>query len=237
MSLLIAKGTNPKGCNMKRTLLSFGASLLCAALAATAVAQTENKSEPSQSEPKQTEPKSDQSVKDDASKSLSPTGRHMVQASDSKTITATVEDVDAATRTVTLKGEGGKTVTVECGDEVRNFDQIKKGDQVTVQYYQSVALGLRKPGEAPSAEEQSALLRSEPGQKPGGMAIKSVQLSATVESIDKATREVTLKGPNGKTRTVKAGDEVKNFDSLKEGDQVVATVTEALAIGVSKPSQ
>jgi hypothetical protein len=196
---------------MKQTVLFFGASLLCAAMAATSVAQTNSQ--------------------------LSPTGRTVVQASDSITIKATVEDIDPATRTVTLKGEGGKTVSVKCGDEVRNFDQIKKGDQVTAKYYQSVALGLRKPGEPPSAEEQSALMRAEPGQKPGGVAIKTVQLSATIESIDKATREVTLKGPEGKTKTVKAGDAVKNFDSLKVGDQVVATMTEALAIGVMKPTQ
>jgi hypothetical protein len=221
---------------MKPTVLSFGASLLCAAMAATAVAQTEPKSEPSQSEPKQTEPKSDQSSKDDASKPLSPTGRNVIQASESKTITATVEDIDPATRTVTLKGEGGKTVSVVAGDEVRNFDQIKKGDQVTLKYYQSVAFGLRKSDEPPSAEEQRALLRAEPGQKPGGVAMKTVQISATVESIDKATREVTLKGPQGKTKTIKVGDEVKNFDRLKEGDQVVATMTEAIALAV-KPSQ
>jgi hypothetical protein len=229
LSLLIARGTKPKGMKMKRKALSFGASLLCASLAATAVAQTEPKSQPSQSEPKQTEPKTDQS--------LSPTGRQAIKESDSMTITATVEDVDPATRTVTLKGEGGKTVEVQCGDEVRNFNQIKKGDQVTMKYYQSVALGLRKSDEPPSAEEQRALLRAEPGQKPGGVAVKTVQLSATIENIDKATREVTLKGPNGKSKTIKVGDEVKNFDGLKEGDQVVATMTQALAIGVSKPSQ
>jgi len=207
----------PKRIEMKRTVLFFGASLLCAAMAATSVAQT---SSGSQSEPKPP----------------SPTGRQAT-ASDSMTIKATVEDIDPATRTVTLKGEGGKTVSVKCGDEVRNFDQIKKGDQLTVKYYESVAFGLRKPGEPPSAEEQSALLRSEPGQKPGGVAIKTVQISATIESIDKATREVTLKGPEGNTKIVKAGDAVKNFERLKEGDQVVATVTQALAIDVTKPSQ
>jgi len=193
---------------------------MCAAMTATSVAQTYSGSQsPSESKPP------------------SPTGRQGVQVSESTTIKATVENIDPATRTVTLQGESGKTVSVKCGDEVRNFDQIKKGDQVTVKYYQSVALGLRKPGEPPSMEEQSALLRSEPGQKPGGVAMKTVQISATIESIDKATREVTLKGPEGKTKTVKAGDAVKNFESLKVGDQVVATVSQALAIDVSKPSQ
>ena len=202
---------------MKRTALFFGAFLLCTAMAATSVGQTSSGSQ-------------------SGSRSLSPTGRQ-VGATDSMTIRAIVVGIDPATRTVTLKGEDGKTDSVKCGDEVRNFDQIKKDDQVTVKYFRSVAFGLRKPGEAPSAEEQSALLRSEPGQKPGGVAIKSEQISATIESIDKAKREVTLKGPEGKTKTVKVGDVVKNFDRLKEGDQVVATVTKALAIDVSKPSR
>jgi hypothetical protein len=214
-----------------KVVLSFGAPLLCAAIASVAVAQTETNSQSSKPEQKQ-----DQSATD-SSKSLSPTGPHVIKASDSVTIKATVEDVDSAERTVTLKGEGGKTVTVKCGDEVRNFDQIKKGDQVTAKYYESVALGLRKSDEPPSAEEQRAVLSAEPGQRPGGMAIKTEQVSATIESIDKSKREVTLKGPEGKTKTVKVGDEVKNFDDLKEGDQVAATTTEALAIRVSKPSQ
>jgi hypothetical protein len=236
LNLLIARGTNLRH-NMKRTVLSFGASLLCAAMA-FAQQQTQP-SQPDQkpADQKQTEPTQDQSSKDDSSKSLSPTGPHMMKASDRQTIKATVEDVDQATRTVTLKGENGKTVSVKCGDEVRNFDQIKAGDQVTVKFYQSVALALRKSDEPPSAEEQRAVLRAEPGEKPGGAVIKTMQVSATIESIDKATRQVTLKGPEGKTKTVKVGDEVKNFDNLKEGDQVMATVTEALAIDVSKPSQ
>jgi hypothetical protein len=228
---------------MKRTALFFGASLLCAAMAATVVAQTE----PKQSDPAQTEPKAepaqpdskqtDQAKPDASAKdtnSLSPTGPYVIKASDSRTVKATVEDVDEATRTVTLKGEGGKTVTIKCGDEVKNFDQIKKGDQVTAKYYQSVALGIRKSDEPASTEEQRAVLRAEPGQKPGAAMIKTVQVSATVENIDKAKRELTLKGPEGKTKTVKVGEDVKNFDQLKEGDQVVATVTEALAMGVTK---
>src|SRR5262245_26220231 len=86
----------PKRHKMKRTLLSLGGALLCAAMAATAVAQQETKPETTPSEPKQAEPKSDQG---DASKGLSPTGPHLIKASDSKTIKATVEDVDPTART------------------------------------------------------------------------------------------------------------------------------------------
>ena len=45
-------------------------------------------------------------------------------------------------------------------------------------------------------------------------------MTATITAIDKATRDVTLKGPQGNEMTVTAGPEVKNFEKLKVGDQV-----------------
>ena len=43
----------------------------------------------------------------------------------------------------------------------------------------------------------------------------------------------TLKGPDGKTVTIKAQDP-KNLEAVKVGDEVVITYTEALAISVEK---
>ncbi|MGD9297765.1 MAG: hypothetical protein PVG47_10245, partial [Chromatiales bacterium] len=50
--------------------------------------------------------------------------------------TSTVEEVNKADRLITLKDADGDLVTVKAGEEVRNFDQISKGDLVTVTYYQ-----------------------------------------------------------------------------------------------------
>lgn len=55
-------------------------------------------------------------------------------------------------------------------------------------------------------------------------------LTATVVSIDKSTRSITLRGPAGKEVTVKAGPEVQNFDQLSTGDQVTAHYQAALAL-------
>ena len=55
---------------------------------------------------------------------------------------------------------------------------------------------------------------------PGRAASRTVKLTATITAIDKATRDVTLKGPQGNDVTVTASPEVKNFDQLKVGDQV-----------------
>jgi hypothetical protein len=44
--------------------------------------------------------------------------------------TATVEVVDHAKRTVTLKGPEGRTRPLRVDKTVRNFDQVQQGDQV-----------------------------------------------------------------------------------------------------------
>ena len=60
--------------------------------------------------------------------------------------------------------------------------------------------------------------------EPGKVSIAdAVQVGATVKAIDKAKRLVTLKGPEGHTFVVQAGPEVKNFDQIKVGDEVVAS--------------
>lgn len=160
-----------------------------------------------------------------------------VESSTSVTAKATVQDIDYKDRTVTLKGESGKIFTVKVGEEARNFNQIKKGDQVTFRHVESLALAIHKSDEPPSATEQQMLLRAQPGEKPAGAEIKTTQVTATVEKIDRDKREVTLRLPEGKTRTLKVGKDVEAFDRLKEGDQVAATFTEAFMIAVTKPKE
>src|SRR6478752_6605457 len=57
-------------------------------------------------------------------------------------VTATVDAIDQATRSVTLKDSKGEKHTFIASDEVRNLDQVKKGDVVTIEYGQAVAVRL-----------------------------------------------------------------------------------------------
>ena len=65
---------------------------------------------------------------------------------------------------------------------------------------------------------------------PGGIFVNTVDIRARVTAIDKAKRKVTLLGPDGKKYPVKVGPEAVNFDQIKVGDLVKATVTEELVI-------
>lgn len=64
---------------------------------------------------------------------------------------------------------------------------------------------------------------------------KPTIVTATIESIDKANRAVTLKRANGTSLEIKAPPEMQGFDKLKVGDQVTATYYEATAVSVRKP--
>jgi hypothetical protein len=159
-----------------------------------------------------------------------------VVVADLTELTATVDAVDYSKRLVTLTGPQGNTVTVKAGPEVRNLDQVKVGDQLVVQHYESVALFVRKSGEPPAATDVAAVALAPKGQEPGGIAVDTVEITATVEAIDYAKRTVTLKGPEGKTQTIKKVDpSVERFREIKTGDEVVVRHTEALAISVGKP--
>src|SRR5262245_56150399 len=84
-----------------------------------------------------------------------------------QSVTATVEAIDPSTRVITLRGvESGKVRTFRVDDEVRNLDQVKVGDRVNVDYYESLAIHVLPPGEAIN-DVRTASDRAEPGEKPG----------------------------------------------------------------------
>jgi hypothetical protein len=72
---------------------------------------------------------------------------------------------------------------------------------------------------------------SEPGK---AAMVRTIKVTAQVMAIDKGTRTITLKGPDGKAADVVAGEEVKNFAQIKVGDFVVVEVMQSLALELRK---
>jgi hypothetical protein len=148
------------------------------------------------------------------------------------TVSATVEAVDKATRTVSLKGPKGNVVDVVAGEDVRNFDQIKKGDTLTVKYAEALTLELRKDGKVVGRSETEAMKRAQPGQKPGGAMRRDVTISADVVGVDPVKKTISLKGPKGNVVDLNVQDP-EQFKLVKKGDKVEATYTQALAISMA----
>src|SRR5262245_15361761 len=148
--------------------------------------------------------------------------------------TATVEVVDHAKRTVTLKGPEGRTRPLRVDKTVRNFDQVQQGDQVLAEYYEETAIWVRPSAEQPTAGEAGVVAVAPRGAKPGIADVETRVVTATVAAIDLQKRTVTLQGPQGNAVTLKVDEHVQQFDQVQVGDEVVVRHTEAVAITVQK---
>lgn len=146
--------------------------------------------------------------------------------------TAKVVSIDKATRTVTLKGPKGNVFDVDCGEEVKNFAQIKVGDMVKVQLIQALALELKKTGsQATSMVAGEGAVAAKAGQKPGAAVGRQVVAMANVIDVDQKLMTITLKGPKGNIVSLPV-ENPEHFKVVKVGDQVEVTYLEAVAIAV-----
>ena len=146
-------------------------------------------------------------------------------------ITATITAIDKATRDVTLKGPQGNEVTVTAGPEVKNFANLKVGDQVNLQYVEALTLELKKGGGlVVQRSEKAGAAGAKPGEKPAGALGRQVTIVADVVAVDAAKQVVTLRGPQ-RTVDLRIPDP-EQFKRIAKGDQVEATYTQALAMAV-----
>ncbi len=110
---------------------------------------------------------------------------------------AGVVAIDKASRTVTLKASTREVFDVAAGDQVRNFDQIKVGDQVVVQYVRALTLELKKAGGKPTSKETTDAVRAKAGEKPGGAVGRQVTVKTKVVDVDPKNKTISLQGPKG----------------------------------------
>ena len=146
--------------------------------------------------------------------------------------TATVVEIHAATRTVTLMGPQGRLLDIVCGDEVRNFAQIQVGDNVTVRYQEALTLELKKTRAPSDAGGAAGAMRAEPGARPAAAAAHAVAVIADVVAVDPVKSTITLRGPAGREVELKIRNQ-DHFTVVKKGDQVEAVYSEAVALAVT----
>ena len=150
------------------------------------------------------------------------------------TETAKVTAVDPAKRMVTLVNPDGITNTYELGKNVRNFDQIKVGDEVKATLLEAVAVAVSKSNAAPDASGRDLVAVAPKGAMPGVIMAKTRQISAKIVSVDSEARTVTVEGPAGGTPTIRVGPKI-NLNELQKDDNVTLRVTDALALRIEKP--
>ncbi|MEM5277589.1 hypothetical protein VSR17_21460 [Cupriavidus taiwanensis] len=146
-------------------------------------------------------------------------------------LTATITKIDAPRRTVSLKSGDGKITDLVVGPEARNFEQLKVGDTVSIEYREALTMSLKKGSGPLAMHEREISERAAPGAKPGGSVGREVTVTADVVAFDTDARSVTLKGPKGRTVVLLVGDPTR-LNGIQKGDRVEAVYTEAVAVSV-----
>jgi translation initiation factor IF-1 len=147
-------------------------------------------------------------------------------------VTTTVEAIDHERRTITIKTPDGKAVTLRASKKVRNFQEIKKGDVVSAEYLEAVAVIVRKPDGKSNPGYLKEVTVAPPGRESAALPVNMVESLGTAEAIDYGLRTVTFKGPDEVIQTYKVDTRVKKLKEILRGDKVYVKVTEPLAVRI-----
>ncbi len=163
----------------------------------------------------------------------------MTAASAGVTLQGQITAIDTRTRAVTVTGADGGSLDFIAGADVRNFNQLKVGDKVTLDYQAAVALDLQPAGSAPVGVTRSQAgtvpIR---GATPGGARSNTIEIVTAVAAVDPVANTIALRGPRGNTQiiAVEREDLRAKLPSVKRGDLLRISYTEAVALGIRRDS-
>ncbi len=163
-----------------------------------------------------------------------PAAAQGIALGDSVTVMAKVVAIDRVDRSITLSGPEGSVVTLEIPSTDPHFDRIEVGDNVKVEYHQSVAVYVGPPGQKPEAAAGRVMATSPKGAQPKAVMAEVVDVSAKVVAIDYENRILTLQQMDGRLVTTRVDESLAGFESVKKGDLVHARYTEAIALSLEK---
>ena len=149
-------------------------------------------------------------------------------------MTATVDSVNAKTRTVMLKNDQGQLAPMTVGKSVTNFNKIKKGDTFVVEYAQAVVVGLvaAPKGTQPNiTATRTVKVQDKANKKPFAEEIDTIKATAVIKSIDAKARTAEITMPDGKVNKVKVDKAVLGLENFKVGDDVVVEYVQDMAVG------
>jgi Cu/Ag efflux protein CusF len=165
---------------------------------------------------------------------LMPAAPQRTVDSASETVKATIVAIDKAARTVTLRGPKGNDVVVQADDNMKRFDELKVGDEITATYTESIAVNVRKAGQPAPPDAVQSLTPREGG--PGATLKVQQNVAVTVQEIDRNAPSVTVRTPDKGVITYSVRDP-KNLENLNVGDKVDVTFTQALLLRADAPAK
>ena len=124
-------------------------------------------------------------------------------------VRGTVTEVDSVKRTVTVQDATGASRQLRVHEKVTNLGQAKVTDDVALEYVRSFRIYKKAPGAKAPAKEVVAALEQDVWKTGAGEVLAVAGTgTATVESVDAATRTVTFRGSDGRAYRAPVEDPV-----------------------------
>jgi hypothetical protein len=147
------------------------------------------------------------------------------------TLAGIVDRVERTSRALTLRTANGVKETVYVAPDVKIFDGLKIGDNVTVRVIESVIVDVRPDLKPNVPIDTTAAARKESAAAGQGDVLQQLKAVVTIESVDLRAQTVTYMGGNN-LRVIRVVADPALIQGLKPGDVIEITYTRARAIEV-----
>lgn len=141
-----------------------------------------------------------------------------------------IDRIDNATRSLILRVGENQFQSVFVGPEVKTFNELKPGDQVSIRLQESVVVAAR-PNTRPAAiTDATAAAKKE---SPSSDVMQQLKAVVTVESVDAQMQTIVYKTGDNR-RVVRGVADRKLLEGLKTGDVIEITYTRERAVEIER---
>jgi len=141
-----------------------------------------------------------------------------------------IDRIDNATRSLILRTGDNQYQSVFVGPEVKIFNELKAGDDVTIRVQESVVVAMR-PNTRPSVITDTTAAAKK--ASPSSDVMQQLKAVVTVESVDPTTQIIIYKTGDNR-RVMRAVADPKLLAGLKANDVIEITYTRERAVEIER---
>jgi hypothetical protein len=147
-------------------------------------------------------------------------------------ISGVVDRIDRAGRLVTVRSADGLQTPIYAGPDLPVFDQLARGDRVTIRFYDSYIVEAT-PGERLTSVQDTTADAQKKFDTGDTSVLQQLRMVVTIDEIDLRNNTVTYHDVTNR-RVMRGVQQPKLLDGLKRGDVVTITYTRARAASIEK---
>ena len=143
-----------------------------------------------------------------------------------------VDRIDRAGRNISITSAGVVSASIYVGPDMPIFDQLNRGDVVTVRFYDAVIVEVT-PGKQMKPIENTTSDAQKMVERPDASILQQTKLVVTIDALDVEKATVTYHGVDNR-RVFRVVRDRRLIEGVKPGDVVTITSTRAQAVAITK---